>query len=68
MALIAEIIDVLGEDERLMATIQRGDNAKSRDEGLIEIYKRQKPGRAAYPRKRPESRSILCSLIPSAMT
>ncbi len=40
----AEIIDLLGEDERLMATIQRGDNAKSRDEGLIEIYKRQKPG------------------------
>ena len=33
-----EIIDALGEDERLMATIQRGDNAKSRDEGLIEIY------------------------------
>ncbi|MDD6040679.1 MAG: DNA-directed RNA polymerase subunit beta, partial [Clostridia bacterium] len=40
----AEIIDLLGEDERLMATIQRGDNAKSREEGLIEIYKRQKPG------------------------
>ncbi|MDD3335341.1 MAG: DNA-directed RNA polymerase subunit beta [Eubacteriales bacterium] len=40
----AEIIDLLGEDERLMATIQKGDNAKTQDEGLIEIYKRQKPG------------------------
>ena len=39
-----EIVDLLGEDERLMATLQRGDNAHSRDEGLIEIYKRQKPG------------------------
>ncbi|MBE5815089.1 MAG: DNA-directed RNA polymerase subunit beta, partial [Clostridiales bacterium] len=40
----AQIIDLLGEDERLMATIQKGDNAKSKDEGLIEIYKKQKPG------------------------
>ena len=39
-----EITDMMGEDERLMATLQRGDNATSRDEGLIEIYKRQKPG------------------------
>ena len=43
----AEIIDLMGEDERLMATIQKGDNAKSREEGLIEIYKRQKPGEPA---------------------
>ena len=40
----AQIIDLLGEDERLMATIQKGDGAKSKDEGLIEIYKKQKPG------------------------
>ena len=40
----AQIIDLLGEDERLMATIQKGDNANSKDEGLIEIYKKQKPG------------------------
>ena len=43
----AEIIDIMGEDERLMATIQKGDNAKTREEGLIEIYKRQKPGEPA---------------------
>ncbi len=43
----AEIIDLMGEDERLMATIKKGDNAKSREEGLIEIYKRQKPGEPA---------------------
>ena len=43
----AEIIDLMGEDERLMATLQKGDNAKSREEGLVEIYKRQKPGEPA---------------------
>ena len=43
----AEIINLLGEDERLQATIDKGDNAKSREEGLIEIYKRQKPGEPA---------------------
>ena len=43
----AEIIDLMGEDERLSATIEKGDNAKSREEGLIEIYKRQKPGEPA---------------------
>ena len=42
-----EIMDVLGHDARLEATIQKGDNAKSREEGLIEIYKRQKPGEPA---------------------
>ena len=44
MAPIRRSSTYLGEDERLMATLQRGDNAHSRDEGLIEIYKRQKPG------------------------
>ena len=43
----AEIMDLMGDDERLKATIQKGDNAKSREEGLIEIYKRQKPGEPA---------------------
>ena len=42
-----EIMDVMGDDARLNATIQKGDNAKSREEGLIEIYKRQKPGEPA---------------------
>ena len=42
-----EIMDALGNDARLEATIQKGDNAKSREEGLIEIYKRQKPGEPA---------------------
>lgn len=37
------ITGMLGEDERIMATIQK-DNAKSSDEGLIEIYKRLRPG------------------------
>jgi DNA-directed RNA polymerase subunit beta len=56
----AEIIDMFGEDERLMATIQKGDNAKSQDEGLIEIYKRQKPGE---PPSAEAGRSLLTSLF-----
>ena len=43
----SEIIDLLGEDERLTATLQKGDGATSKEEGLIEIYKRQKPGEPA---------------------
>ena len=56
----AEIIELMGEDERLMATIQRGDNAKSRDEGLIEIYKRQKPGE---PPTRESAQNLFNSLF-----
>ena len=38
-----EITQLLGEDERILATIQK-DNAKTYEEGLIEIYKRLRPG------------------------
>ena len=40
----ADIIGLLGEDERLLATIENSDSTKTQDQGLIEIYKRQKPG------------------------
>ncbi|WP_185624737.1 DNA-directed RNA polymerase subunit beta [Peptostreptococcus canis] len=39
----AEIIDLLGEDERLRATLEK-DNTTNVDEGLIEIYKKLRPG------------------------
>ncbi|NLM86321.1 MAG: DNA-directed RNA polymerase subunit beta [Clostridiales bacterium] len=40
-----QLIDLLGEDERLMATIAHGDaNIKSETDALLEIYRRQKPG------------------------
>ena len=38
-----EITQLLGEDERILATIQK-DNAKTTEEGLLEIYKRLRPG------------------------
>jgi len=39
------LIDLLGEDERLNATISHADaNTKSQTEALLEIYRRQKPG------------------------
>ena len=39
----AEIIDYFGEDERLRATIEK-DNTKTKEEALLEIYKRLRPG------------------------
>ena len=39
----AEIIELLGEDERLIATLEK-DNTKTVEEGLIEIYKKLRPG------------------------
>lgn len=38
-----EIMELLGEDEKILATIQK-DNAKTTEEGLLEIYKRLRPG------------------------
>ena len=38
-----DIFEEFGEDERLKATIEK-DNTKSVEEGLIEIYKRLRPG------------------------
>ncbi len=38
-----EILDMFGEDERILATIEK-DPSKSVDEALIEIYKKMRPG------------------------
>ncbi|HPJ01594.1 MAG TPA: DNA-directed RNA polymerase subunit beta [Candidatus Limiplasma sp.] len=56
----SDIINLLGEEERLMSTLQKGDNAQNQDEGLIEIYKRQKPGE---PPTRDSAQSLLNSLF-----
>ncbi len=39
----AEILELFGEDIRLLATLEK-DVSESRDEGLLEIYKRLRPG------------------------
>lgn len=39
----AEITEFFGEDERLKASIEK-DNTKTHEEGLLEIYKRLRPG------------------------
>jgi DNA-directed RNA polymerase subunit beta len=39
----AQITELLGEDERLLATLEK-DSAKTEDAGLLEIYKRLRPG------------------------
>ncbi len=56
----SDIVNLFGEEERLMSTLQRGDNAQNQDEGLIEIYKRQKPGE---PPTRDSAQSLLNSLF-----
>lgn len=39
----AEILEMFGEDERILATLER-DPSKTQDEALIEIYKKMRPG------------------------
>jgi DNA-directed RNA polymerase subunit beta len=55
-----DIVNLLGEDERLTATISRSDNTKSQVQALLEIYKRQKPGE---PPTEDGARSLLRSLF-----
>ena len=55
----AEILELFGEDPKLLATIER-DNTKSVDEGLIEIYKRLRPGE---PPTVESSRSLLYGMF-----
>ena len=38
-----QIIDLFGEDDKLIATINK-DTVKTQDEALIEIYKKLRPG------------------------
>jgi DNA-directed RNA polymerase subunit beta len=54
-----EITELLGEDERIIATIQK-DSAKTEDEGLLEIYKRLRPGE---PPTVESARSLLWGLF-----
>jgi len=39
----AQLLQLFGEDEKLLATIQK-DNTKNEEEGLLEVYKRLRPG------------------------
>ena len=55
----SEILDLLGEDERLEATLQK-DPTHSVAEGLIDIYKRQRPGE---PPTEESARSLLNALF-----
>ncbi|MCR4886118.1 MAG: DNA-directed RNA polymerase subunit beta, partial [Clostridiales bacterium] len=55
-----EITELLGEDERLMTTIARSDSTKTQAQGLLEIYKRQKPGE---PPTEDGARALLRSLF-----
>ena len=55
----AQIEELLGTDERLTATLQK-DGTASVEEGLIEIYKRQRPGE---PPTEESARTLLNSLF-----
>ncbi len=55
----AEIIELMGEEERLLNTLDK-DTTKSVEDGLIEIYKRQRPGE---PPTEESARSLLNALF-----
>ena len=40
----AEILELFGEDERIVATIEKDAEVKNADQALIEIYKKLRPG------------------------
>ena len=40
----AEIIEMFGEDERILATIDKDVDVKNADQALVEIYKKLRPG------------------------
>ncbi len=54
-----EIIDTFGDDPKIMATIEK-DGTKTREEGLIELYKKIRPGE---PPTVESAESILNSLL-----
>ncbi|MBP5606273.1 MAG: DNA-directed RNA polymerase subunit beta, partial [Ruminiclostridium sp.] len=39
-----ELISYFGEDERILQTIQQKDTTKNREEALLEVYKKLRPG------------------------
>ena len=43
MVVMQELLDLFGEEERFKATIEK-DNTKTKEEALLEIYKRLRPG------------------------
>jgi DNA-directed RNA polymerase subunit beta len=56
----AEISRLFGEDDRLAATIARDDDSKTEEDGLLEIYRRLRPGE---PPTVDSARSLLNSLF-----
>ena len=54
-----QILELLGEEERLKITLEK-DTTKSTEDGLIEIYKRQRPGE---PPTEESARSLLNALF-----
>jgi len=54
-----EIIEYFGEDERLKATLEK-DNTNTHEEGLLEVYKRLRPGE---PPTVDSARSLIDSLF-----
>ncbi len=38
-----EILDFFGDDERILATLEK-DTTKNQDEGLLEVYRKLRPG------------------------
>ena len=54
-----EILDIFGNDQRIMATLEK-DTTTNEDEGLIEVYKKLRPGE---PPTTDGARSLVNSLF-----
>ena len=63
-----QIIELMGEDERLLATIQKGDNAKTREEGLDRDLQAPEARRARQPGERDQPVQFAVLRSRSAMT
>ncbi|MBR5714118.1 MAG: DNA-directed RNA polymerase subunit beta [Clostridia bacterium] len=56
----AQILDLMGEEERLMETLKKDTGTKDTADGLIEIYKRLRPGE---PPTEESARTLMNSLF-----
>lgn len=57
-----EILNFFGEDERILATLEK-DTTKNQDEGLLEVYRKLRPGELPHGgvRYQPDQHAVLRS-------
>ena len=64
----AEILELFGEDEPLLVTTLEKDTCKTREEAMLEIYRKLRPGEPPTVDSRRDPASTASSLTPGATT